>query len=142
MRAISFNRFVPVFRIEIDSGEDNTRSFQWYRNSEVYEIGIICSAPTDVDRSPVGTFESGMKNTIRSQIKVAIINSHDSIVLGAFGCGAFLGNPDIVAQLYRQVLVSEDLAKYFKEVHFAALVARPSDQENYEAFERYLLAPV
>ncbi len=59
----------------------------------------------------------------------------DTLVLGAFGCGAFHNNPKVVARAYKTALA--EFPKVFKKVVFA--VYRPaSGSENYDVFSRVL----
>ena len=51
--------------------------------------------------------------------KVGIVNGHDSLVLGALGCGAFRNPPDEVCRLF--IDSCKVYGKYFKKVGFAIL---------------------
>lgn len=59
----------------------------------------------------------------------------DTLVLGAWGCGAFGCDPQRVAQLFAHVLQSDGMGRLYREVHFAI----PGGNENAQAFERELL---
>lgn len=59
----------------------------------------------------------------------------DVLVLGAFGCGAFENNPEVVARAFKTAL--EVFPKVFKVVEFA-VYCPPSDMRNYEVFKRVL----
>lgn len=59
----------------------------------------------------------------------------DILVLGAFGCGAFQNDPEVVARAYKTVL--KEFPKVFKQVEFA--IYRPaSGSKNYDVFKRIL----
>ena len=58
---------------------------------------------------------------IRQIMKIGIDNNHDSLVLGAWGCGIFHNPPEIIAELFKQVLNEPGIKDYFKIVHFAIL---------------------
>ena len=58
------------------------------------------------------------------------------LVLGAFGCGAFRNNPEVVARAFKVAL--ETFPKVFSKVEFAVYCA-PGNTENYDAFKRVLL---
>lgn len=62
-----------------------------------------------------------MLSKIRTIYSAAIAAGHDSIVLGAFGCGAFRLRPDLVAGLFRDVLFEPIFKDRFKMVVFAIL---------------------
>lgn len=59
----------------------------------------------------------------------------DVLVLGAFGCGAFRNNPEVVAQAYKTAL--SVFPKVFKVIEFA-VYCPPSDMTNYEVFKGVL----
>ena len=59
----------------------------------------------------------------------------DILVLGAFGCGAFENNPNVVARAYRTAL--EEFPKVFERIEFA-IYCPTGKSENYDAFEREL----
>ncbi|MBO4725726.1 MAG: TIGR02452 family protein [Firmicutes bacterium] len=57
------------------------------------------------------------------------------LVLGAFGCGAFRNNPDVVSRAYKVAL--EIFPNVFKKIEFA-VYCTPRDGKNYEAFKKNL----
>ena len=57
------------------------------------------------------------------------------LVLGAFGCGAFENNPEVVARAYKTALA--EFPKVFRQIVFA-VYCLPSGSANYEAFKRVL----
>ncbi len=59
----------------------------------------------------------------------------DALVLGAFGCGAFQNNPNVVARAYKVAL--QEFPKVFKHIEFAVYCG-PHDTGNYEAFKETL----
>ena len=59
----------------------------------------------------------------------------DILVLGAFGCGAFRNDPEIVARAYRTAI--EEFPNVFRKIEFA-VYCPPEDTRNYEAFARVL----
>lgn len=56
----------------------------------------------------------------------------DTLVLGAFGCGAFQNNPEVVARAYKIAL--NEFPKVFKEIEFA-VYCNPNDVINYQVFK-------
>ena len=66
-------------------------------------------------------------------LHIAAANHTDTLILGAFGCGAFQNNPWVVSKAYRCAL--EDLQQYFVNVEFAVF-CRSYEDENYTAFFR------
>ena len=71
----------------------------------------------------------------RNILNVAIKNEDDYLILGAFGCGAFRNNPEIVAKAYKDVL--QDYMYCFKVIDFAIIDGKYSN--NYEIFKQILI---
>ena len=59
----------------------------------------------------------------------------DILVLGAFGCGAFQNNPEVVARAYKVAL--QEFPKVFDKIEFA-VYCPPGVSRNYEVFKRIL----
>ena len=71
------------------------------------------------------------RNKIRTIFRIGLKHGHDSLVLGALGCGAY-GNPPIdIAYLFHQVLEEEEFRNKFRLISFAVLGSR-----NYEPFKK------
>ena len=70
-------------------------------------------------------FEIITYRKIVSILNCAKRNGHKNIVLGAFGCGVFNNDPQVVGELFAQVLPCYD----FENVVFAVL------GENYNTFK-------
>ena len=66
---------------------------------------------------------------------MALNNKVETIVLGAFGCGAFMNNPNVVAQASKNVL--NEYLYAFKNIEFAVYCS-PKDDINYRIFDGYL----
>lgn len=60
-----------------------------------------------------------MTEKIRGMFKVGALHNHETLILGASGCGAFINPPKEVAQIFKEVLSEYD--KCFKRVVFAIL---------------------
>jgi len=56
-----------------------------------------------------------------------------TLILGAWGCGAFACDPKQIAELFVRALISDSFGELYKEVHFAIPKLTPTDI-NYEAF--------
>lgn len=101
---------------------------------------ISCAAPNlraiQSGKGPAITPEELLelhKSRARRIFHVAAIFKVDTLILGAFGCGAFGNPPDIVARAYREIL--EEFDQYIPKVEFA-VYCPPGDSWNYEAFAR------
>ena len=68
---------------------------------------------------------------LRRILDVAAVNGADAIVLGAFGCGAFRNDPQVVAAAAKKVVAEYRHA--FRAIEFA-VYCRPGDTRNYDAF--------
>jgi uncharacterized protein (TIGR02452 family) len=60
-----------------------------------------------------------VKNKIRTIFRIAIINGHTQLVLGAFGCGAFKNPPHHIAKLFHEVLDEEEFFSSFTHIVFS-----------------------
>lgn len=68
-------------------------------------------------------------------LTVAAAKGSDTLVLGAFGCGAFHNDPEVVARAYK-VAIGE-FPKVFKRIEFA-VYCPPGNDRNYEVFKKIL----
>lgn len=113
---------------------------------EPYKIGIISVAAlsfkekTGKDlqyQNPEGGFTPEglaiMKNKIRTIYRIALANGHDSLVAGAFGCGAFRLPGTDVANLFNEILNETEFKNKFRKVTFAILAKKKSD-ERFQPF--------
>lgn len=69
----------------------------------------------------------------RKILDAAIDNGAEALVLGAFGCGAFRNDPQVVANAYAKLM--EEYSEAFDEIEFAVFY-RGSESANYEAFKK------
>ena len=112
---------------------------------------ISCAAP-NLRRRPSNAYNSdyGAPATMTSAdlyklhlkrakhiLHIAAANKVDALILGAFGCGAFANDPQVVARAYRDAL--KDYKRYFQYIEFA-VYCRADETENYDVFKRTLPA--
>lgn len=105
------------------------------KKSDWFSVDVLtCAAPdlNDVDLSGDEIFALHEKRWSKI-LSVAKENGVDSLVLGAFGCGAFRNPPQIVAQAAKKALKKYRGA--FKTIEFAIKCVRDKDSANYEAFK-------
>ena len=69
-------------------------------------------------------------NKIRTIFRIALDNGHDSMVLGAFGCGVFRLRCDEVADLFRDILNEPEFKNRFKRIVFAIYEGKPSSRRH------------
>lgn len=63
------------------------------------------------------------------------MQEEEVVILGAFGCGAFMNNPDVVALAAKNVV--KDYVRAFKIIEFA-VYCNERDERNYKTFDRVL----
>ena len=83
------------------------------------------------------------KQKIRTMLNLGIYWENDSLVLGAFGCGAFANPPEDVATLFKEVLNEPEYKDKFDKLVFAVLDDGNSHKEhnprgNYLPFKEIL----
>ena len=77
--------------------------------SKPFKVDILVSAACDLRQglNALNLSEDGythlMKEKIRTQLRVAREQGHDTLLLSAFGCGAFKNKPDVVAKFYKDI---------------------------------------
>ena len=117
--------------------------------SDWYDVDVITCAAPNLRCQPSNRYNSGdgdkqtvikdkdllvlHEKRLRRILEVALSEECDTIILGAFGCGAFQNNPEIVALASRKVI--EDYRYAFKNIEFAVYCS-PRDDRNFKIFER------
>lgn len=116
-----------------------------------YEVNVITCAAPNLRQHPSNAYNSGDGNTaititdeellalhekrLRRILDVAIMEGNEVVILGAFGCGAFSNNPEVVAQAAKNVITEYLYA--FESIEFAVYCS-PRDEQNYRIFDRSL----
>jgi len=72
-----------------------------------------------------------MKNKIKMIFNLALKTNHDSVVVGALGCGAYHNPPEEVIKIYNEI-IEENRGK-FKVIYFAILSHKDN---NFELFRK------
>lgn len=70
------------------------------------------------------------KNKIRTILRIGLKHGHDSLVLGALGCGAFCNPPRHVAKLFHEVIEEQEFKNKYKYIVFAILEDHNSHKEH------------
>ncbi len=73
-----------------------------------------------------------MFDKIRTIYRIALLNGHDSLVLGAFGCGVFRLKPELVAAFFNEVLHEKEFRGKFHTVVIALLEGKGSARKKVE----------
>lgn len=63
----------------------------------------------------------GTKNKMRTILRIGLRHGHDSLVLGAFGCGAYRNPPSHIAKLFHEVFEEPEFKNKFRLISFAIL---------------------
>ncbi len=116
--------------------------------SDWYDVNVITCAAPNLRPQPSNMFNTGDGNKavkvtakellalhekrLRRILDVAVMEGNEVIILGAFGCGAFQNNPEVVAQAAKNVVA--EYVHAFEVVEFAVYCG-PRDEENYRVFE-------
>lgn len=75
-------------------------------------------------------FVEPAKEKIRTIFRIAGIHGHDSLVLSAFGCGAYKNPPKHMAELFKEVFEEYEFKNHFKQVTFAILDDHNAGREH------------
>ena len=75
-----------------------------------------------------------LKEKIRTILRIGALKGHDSLVLGALGCGAFCTPPAQMASLFHEVMDEEEFQGRFKKIVFA-IIDSPSSN-NFQPFKK------
>lgn len=112
---------VPVFRHGPDRGYA-------YRDAFYVDVFACAAYNCNVNHArgydkpaTAQAYEQGTKEKMRLMARVAIANGNDSLLLSAFGCGAFQNNPAIIARWYTEVLNETEFRGAFKNITFAII---------------------
>ncbi|OGN55870.1 MAG: TIGR02452 family protein [Chlamydiae bacterium RIFCSPHIGHO2_12_FULL_44_59] len=127
---------VQVFRRGTDAG---------YAYCQPFTCAVFAAAAFNCQQGHRGydrpkekrQYEEATKQKIRDMFRVAYEKGHDSLLLGAFGCGAFYNDPGEMAQFYVDVLSEQEFSGLFKNVTFAIIkdrVKSGSSKDNYSTF--------
>ena len=71
-----------------------------------------------------------IKNKIRTIFRMGLVHGHDSLVLGALGCGAFRNPPRHVARLFHEVMDEPEFKNKFRRIVFAILDDHNAHQKH------------
>ena len=110
---------------------------------EPYKIGVVSVAAVKNPRVENGKLVPWVVDTLKCKIRqildIALENGHDSMVLSAFGCGAYKTPPTEMARLFKEVLSTDNYKNAFKAISFAIINVKSTNGEhnpqgNFEPF--------
>ena len=86
---------------------------------EWYKVNVITSAAPELFRAihsiPVEEYEGIITSRIKKILDVAAKEKNEVLILGKWGCGAFMNDPEVVSKVFCTLLKNYD----FKTVEFA-----------------------
>ena len=116
-----------------------------------YKVNMITCAAPNLRNRPSNAYNTGDGKVsvnvtdkelfdihvkrLRRILDVALVNGNEVVILGAFGCGAFTNNPEVVAEAAKKVI--KEYRQAFVAIEFA-IYCSPWDSENYKIFKRVL----
>ncbi|MBQ0052377.1 MAG: TIGR02452 family protein [Treponema sp.] len=111
---------------------------------------ITCAAP-NLRECPSNSYNSGDGNKAisvsdeeleaihikrgRKILEAAAANKNEVVVLGAFGCGAFMNKPEVVVRAYAKLI--DEFKNTFETIEFAVYCS-PRDESNFKVFDKVL----
>jgi len=114
-----------------------------------FSVNVVTCAAPNLRETPANAYnhERGEKPDVTNEelfnihfrravhiFELAYSHGNETIILGAFGCGAFKNPPEIVAKAYKKAL---EIGKiYFKNIEFAVYSGK--DDTNYKVFKEIL----
>lgn len=122
------------YPLEMHFGAIYTPSVMVFKSSEndgcklldnPFFIDVITMPAIKKPETENGKLAAWAKDILKIKIKqifdIAITNGNDSLVLSAFGCGAYGTPPDEMAKLFYDTINSEKYKNAFKEIVFAII---------------------
>eukprot|EP00435_Cladocopium_sp_Y103_P068486 s621_g31.t1 len=119
---------------------DALDGFPILKPSEQVTVSMIAAAAPNIKFSKDVNDEKLIYRTMTNIFNAPHVTEPgeiDILILGAWGCGAFGGDPIQIATLFVKALVEENLGQGYKEVHFAIPQFSAEDQ-NHEEFRKIL----
>ena len=113
-----------------------------------YNVNVITCAAPNLRERPSNPYNSGDESDavkisaeelkslhekrLRRILDVAVMGENEVVILGAFGCGAFRNDPEVVVQAAKTVI--EEYRYAFQTIEFAVYCS-PRDERNYRIFD-------
>lgn len=122
------------------------------KETDWYQVNVITCAAPNLRERPSNRFNTGDGNTaieiadkelqrlhekrLRRILDLPVANENEVVILGAFGCGAFANNPEVVAMAAKNVIGEYEYT--FRALEFAVYCS-PRDERNYNIFKKIIL---
>ncbi len=82
-------------------------------------------------------YATGTHAKIRTMLRAAIQNGNRTLVLSAFGCGAFRNDPNFIAAAYREIFTEPEFAGAFDVVAFGIYDPPGAGRPNCPLFQEF-----
>lgn len=108
--------------------------FEILPDDEQAKVSLVSAAAPNIPAGEV--IEPGLLHTAIKSVFIApkmLQPELDTLILGAWGCGAFRGNPTSMSELFVKVLKEDQLGQLYREIHFA-IPTYSDDDCNAEVF--------
>ena len=131
--------------------KSDTASPHLLPETEWKKVNVITCAAPNLRERPSNGFNSGDGNLAvkisdselekihikrgRKILEAAVAYKNEIVILGAFGCGAFMNKPEVVANAYKQII--EEFKNAFETIEFAVYCS-PRDESNFRIFSDIL----
>ena len=112
---------------------------------EPYDVAVVTCAALNLNgKYPIKLTPEGhmpqkaidiTRNMIRTVFRIGLMNGHDSLVLGAFGCGAFRNPPAEIARLFHEVMEEPEFKNKYRLITFSIIEDHNSHNANLAAFK-------
>ena len=140
-----------IYTPEIVVFKTDERTPRLMDEKDWYKVNVVTCAAPNLRVRPSNPYNSGdgdktvvMKDDellalhekrFRRILDIAVLEGNDTVILGAFGCGAFENDPKIVAMASKNVI--KEYLHAFKTIEYA-IYCSSRDERNYETFARVL----
>lgn len=109
---------VTVFR---ESEKNGYRLLSQPRQIAFISVAGMNRPILTADGMIVDSLVEPIKEKIRTIFRIGLQHGHDSLVLGALGCGAFRNPPRHIAHLFHEVIKEREFANKYRHIVFAIL---------------------
>lgn len=103
-----------------------------------FNVGVITAPAPNRRGAAVFASRKTITETFLRRIRIilhaAAVSGYSSLVLGAWGCGAFGNSPETVAEQFRIALTDDGMERFFDNICFAVYGKETSN--NYTAFRK------
>ena len=140
-----------IYSPGVDVFKTDTKEPEIMNEKDWYKVDILTCAAPNLRPMPSNVMnpDSGDKAVkltddelikileprVRKIFYVASFYKNDVLILGAFGCGAFMNPPKLVAEVFNKVM--KDYIRKFEVIEYA-VYCRDFETKNYDAFHKVL----